>query len=233
MMELQRTDLLDRALRDLSAEQRARVLDLVIRLDIDRDDPLWLIAIAIGQLQVLVQDAPEDWQTVFQEFGQELDAWTDTNLQALEAIAKQSASSESLAQTVNELTRLFSALARVLAEQAKHSSKSGGDWSRFENRLEDFKNILSLKIDNLSSLISHLVSDQRMLPKISAPKSLLILSLSVNGVLSLGMLLGFWGLWQGQEYQGERLQWLLQKATRQECITGIKSMNSQECQGTK
>ena len=49
------SDLLDRALRDLSAEQRARVLDLVIRLEIDRDDPLWLIAItlvAIASLSV-------------------------------------------------------------------------------------------------------------------------------------------------------------------------------------
>ena len=97
------SDLLDRALRDLSAEQRARVLDLVIRLEIDRDDPLWLIAIAIGQLQVLVTDAPEDWRETFVNFQSELITWTNTHLETLEAIAKQALVAKSLAKTSNEL----------------------------------------------------------------------------------------------------------------------------------
>ena len=70
------TDLLDRALRDLTAEQRARTLDLVLRLGIERDDPLFLITLAIGQLKVLVEDAPQEWNNTFHSFTSYLDAWT-------------------------------------------------------------------------------------------------------------------------------------------------------------
>ena len=64
--------LLDRVLQGLDASQRARVLDLVVRLGIEPDDPLFLISLATSQLQVLVEDAPKDWAELFGTFLTEL-----------------------------------------------------------------------------------------------------------------------------------------------------------------
>lgn len=233
MPNIQTTDLLDRALKDLSAEQRARVLDLVIRLDIDRDDPLWLIAIAIGQLQVLVQDAPEEWQDVFMSFREELQAWSETNLRALEAIARQAENGESLAKTVNELTNLFATLAKALIAQGDSSSKPGQQWSRLESRLEDWKNSLNVRIERFTAENSKILEFERSMKLTSKNTVSPILNLSVSVLLALGVGLGFWTLWQGQQQQSKRLEWLLQKATRQECISGIKDFSSRECQGVK
>jgi hypothetical protein len=112
MMEQQKppTDLLDRVLRDLNAEQRARVLELVVRLDLDKDDPLWLVAIAIGQLQVLVEDAPEDWQTLFHGFQGDLNTWTQTHLHTLEVVADKARVTASLSEYTQELGSILKTL---------------------------------------------------------------------------------------------------------------------------
>jgi uncharacterized protein YeaO (DUF488 family) len=235
MPDVQTTDLLDRVLRDLSPEQRARVLDLVVRLDLDKDDPLWLIAIAVGQLQVLVQDAPEEWQNVFESFRAELQAWTETNLQTLEAIAKQAESGEALSETVKELTSSFSALTKVLTAQIKQSTNPGQSWSRFERTLESWRSSLNSRLDSFITESSKiLLSVQNTNPtSMSRSGSSPIANLSINAILAISLGVGFWVLWQGQQQSNEKLQWLLQKMTRQECASGVKTPDSVECRQFK
>lgn len=97
------SELLDTVLRDLTPDQRARVLELVVRLDLDQDDPLWLVAIAIGQLQVLVEDAPNDWQGLFSAFQGDLNIWTQTHLQTLEMLANRADKTADLAEYTQQL----------------------------------------------------------------------------------------------------------------------------------
>lgn len=143
------SDLLDRALRDLTAEQRARVLDLVTLLGIDRDDPLWLVCLAIGQLQVLVEDAPVEWKDLFIGFQEELTAWTDQNIRTLEAIAKQAETAEHLAASANALTQSLTALTRILNEQNSSSSPSHGQSGDLMLALTDLREGLSHRLDQI------------------------------------------------------------------------------------
>lgn len=65
-------DLLDRVLLGKPDETKAKVLELLLRLGISPEDELFLVMIALGQLQVLVEDTPNDWQALFVKFQEEL-----------------------------------------------------------------------------------------------------------------------------------------------------------------
>jgi hypothetical protein len=103
-------DLLDRVLAGRPDDVKARVLELVVRLGIDPRDELFLIMIALGQLQCLIEDSPNDWQALFHTFQEELIQWTDTHLETLETLARKAQTEEMLANTCTELV---SSLARL------------------------------------------------------------------------------------------------------------------------
>ncbi|NEP18950.1 MAG: hypothetical protein F6J97_18960 [Leptolyngbya sp. SIO4C1] len=94
---------LDRVLIHLDDAQKSRVLQLVVRLGIDQDDPLWLVSLALGQLTVIAEDAPAHWQDLFNDFHSELTAWTQTNLQTLELVAEKGETMQRLSQTSTQL----------------------------------------------------------------------------------------------------------------------------------
>lgn len=223
-------DLLDRALRDLSPEQRARVLDLTLRLDIDRDDPLWLICLAIGQLQVLVEDAPRDWRETFAAFSTELEAWTDSNLKMLEAIARQAEAGEGIAQVSKELVTSLTALTRLLSEQSQTPQKFGQELDSLKNRFEDLRNALDYRLTSLmesletrksGASMSNTLRPQNGIGRWSANPLLLVFLVVVGG--------GFFMLWQGQQQNAKTLQWLLYKANRMECQQSIVEKSDPQC----
>jgi hypothetical protein len=96
-------DLLDRVLVGRDDTTKARVLDLVLRLGISPQDELFIIMIALNHLQLLIEDAPKDWQTLFVDFQQELDEWSQINLDTLDAIIRKSEQEMLLAQTSQQL----------------------------------------------------------------------------------------------------------------------------------
>ena len=103
-------DLLDRVLQGKSDETKARVLELVLRLRIDPQDELFLVMIALNHLQLLVEDAPNEWQELFFDFKGELDQWSETNLQVLDSLIAKAQNEETLAQSC---TQLISALGNL------------------------------------------------------------------------------------------------------------------------
>jgi hypothetical protein len=224
------SDLLDRALRDLTAEQRARTLDLVLRLGIDRDDPLFLVTLAIGQLQTLVQDAPEDWRKSFESFSQYLESWTATNLQMFEAAERQADATQTVSQVSKELVTSLTALTRILTEQARTPPTSGPDWQNLSRKLDDWQNGIHYRLTSIEESLKNPKS-ARSMSNISTDWNG-IGRLSVN-LLLLGLLVvsgGGWViLWQGQQQNAERLQWLLKKATRQECLSKIVPKTAPQC----
>lgn len=200
------------------------MLDLVLLLQIDRDDPLWLICLAIGQLQVLVQDAPLEWQNLFEAFQEELTAWTNTHLNTLEAIARQAATAERLATSANELTTSLTALTRILSEQTASSMTSTQNYESLRGALTDLREAMSHRLDKIE-----LSSQNRQTPTLNPV-------ISTNGTFKLSLLIvfgavafGMYTLWQGQQANAQRLEWVLIKLTRQECLVRIKPANSPEC----
>lgn len=95
--------LLDDVLKDRPAEYRARVLELVVRYGWDVDDPNFLILIATGQMEVLLDQFPEQFEELFvmmlgrfQAQGNEFKVWLKTerkgfneSIQALEMVQAQ------------------------------------------------------------------------------------------------------------------------------------------------
>jgi hypothetical protein len=97
------SDLLDRVLLGKPDETKARVLELVLRLGISPEDELFLVMIALGQLQVLVEEAPRDWQTLFVEFQEELAQWSDINLETLNSLIRKAEHEQTLAEASSRL----------------------------------------------------------------------------------------------------------------------------------
>ena len=64
----ERGRLLDLALEGKSEEFKARVLEIVYRSRVEIDDPLFLVLVATGRLEVLLEDAPQDWESRFQRW---------------------------------------------------------------------------------------------------------------------------------------------------------------------
>lgn len=228
------SDLLDRALRDLSAEQRARVLDLVIRLEIDRDDPLWLIAIAIGQLQVLVTDAPEDWRETFVNFQSELITWTNTHLETLEAIAKQALVAKSLAKTSNELNNSTEKLLILLNEHSKNSNNSDRELRYLKNSLTNLQKNMESRFQtvergtdqNLARIEAKISSNGNMMKSLGIWAVCNIILVGVSSLFLMGWLIQL-SVWESNN--AEKIEWLLIKANRNDCLRGIKPKNSPEC----
>lgn len=116
------TKLLDRILADEPPETKARVLDLVVKLGIDPQDELFLFCIALGHLHVIVEDSPMLWRSVFTDFHNDLDLWTDTTLESLELSRQEAQSLSALATNFNLLAQAFKTFVQSCKKSTAHSS---------------------------------------------------------------------------------------------------------------
>jgi hypothetical protein len=76
-------DLLAEALKGKSDHFKRRVLDFASRSGLSHDDPLFLVLVATGQLEVMLQDAPHTLQLLFHTWNKEL----ANNLEQVEQVA--------------------------------------------------------------------------------------------------------------------------------------------------
>ncbi|MBV6625130.1 MAG: hypothetical protein KI793_19755 [Rivularia sp. (in: Bacteria)] len=78
-------ELLAEALKGKSEEFKQRVVDFAFRSGLSKDDPLFLIMVATGQLEVMLEDAPKTLQVLFKTWNQDL----AKNLEIVEQVAVQ------------------------------------------------------------------------------------------------------------------------------------------------
>lgn len=116
-------DLLDRVLQGKPDDTKARVYELVLRLGINPDDELFLVMLALGQLQVLVEDAPTDWQILFTDFQGELAEWSEINLETLNSLIRKAEHEETLALTSQRLVNSLIDLTAFSTELMKRLDK--------------------------------------------------------------------------------------------------------------
>lgn len=223
--------LLDRVLHNLSPEQRERVRDLVITLELDQEDPFWLIVIAIGQLQVLVTDAPEEWQELFINFQAELRTWTETHLETLETIAKQALVARSLGETSNNLNTSTEKLLFLLNKHSKESTSSERELKILNQTLDKLrKDIDSRSEKSAIDLGRELFRIQENISVEIKNLRLLVVCGSVMFALLSFLFLGFFiRLSALQGVNAEKIEWLLKKGNRNDCLQGIKRKDSLEC----
>ncbi|BAY86043.1 hypothetical protein NIES267_55490 [Calothrix parasitica NIES-267] len=78
-------ELLAEALKGKSEDFKQRVVDFAFRSGLSKDDPLFLIMVATGQLEVMLEDAPQTLQLLFETWNQDL----AKNLETVEQVAVQ------------------------------------------------------------------------------------------------------------------------------------------------
>lgn len=217
----------DEVYRDVMAsfdvETRARVQGFIISLGLDTHDPLFLFALASGYLVALVEQAPENWRALFDDFKQELGEWTTQNLRTLEAINQQSQSVDHLTISFQELSNLTissnagtqelrTALNQLIAVLKRHN----GELGQIRSQTESSNQTLATRFSKTEKVVSGLESQRTWIWVISG---------GLVWILCAGALLGY----RQMAIQNERIGWLLEKANRQECLTGVKPADDPQC----
>ena len=138
---------LDKALDGQTASIKARVLDIILKFGIDPENEFFIIFVALGQLQVLLENSPNELEGVFQSFQSELDQWTDANLKILEALVSKAEATDLLAQSLKELMSLLSNLTTTcttLLQRSQTSDQTSPDWTaKLERLIKDLDSSLS------------------------------------------------------------------------------------------
>ena len=211
--------LLDRALEGATDQQKSRVRNVLSRLEIEEDDEFYIIVTAIGYLMVLVEDAPNNWRKLFDEFERKLDAWSQENVRTLKAINQQAGSTERMSRCFHKLADSTTAL----REETRASLR----------RLTG----LNSSLERLTEQLSRSESQSRELTQCfqQNEKEIALLRRRVvwTSSFSLAALLvllvgGGLAYWQGARTLA-RAQWLLEKANKAECLNAIKPADDEQC----
>ena len=230
----QRMELIDQALEGQSAEVKARVLAIIIRYNIDVRNEFFLIFVAIGHLLAIVEESPENWRRLFDDFKGELDEWTNANLRTLEAIHQQGAAQERMSQSFLKLTdSILNSNGRTEALQndlIKLSKTLNGLTSSLGQITQDSRqnrDAISSVNRDLAKLLKGLVNVKKSAEEASSTSFCWSI---VSGVLTVVLCVGFWNQQRVLADHSKRLQWIQKKAEREECINGIVSPDEGYCQ---
>ncbi len=219
---------LEQALKGQSSEVILRVRAYARAFDLDDNDELYAFAAALGLLTVLVEDAPEQWRALFDEFIDELNQWAQQNRLAFDQL-------QSHARTVRQLSELL--------QQALQTFRTSG--SRQQSLQESVLSTLSAntyRIKNLDSAVGERLNQaDRQLAQMQKQNRVTTILAGVGvGVSCLVLLLG--GLSSRQlaqqnrelrqvlAWQQEKVGWVLEKANREECLNGVKPQSDPQCQ---
>ena len=204
-----RTQWLDKALEGKSPEIKARVLEIILKMGIDPENEFFVIFVALGQLQVLIEDSPSEWKHLFEGFQEELGEWATTNVETLSYLTHKTLTMERLAQSSERLGDTLTGLAGVckgLIEQLQASnllltksigqlSDSNGDLKNLVTQLlleqkRQREQLLALATSVeathrlVSSLPACLSQNNRLVSRASRPRTLTEWLEKIKSVLS-------------------------------------------------
>ena len=232
-----RVSMLDRALEGATAEAKARVRGVLLRYGIDEDNEFFMIFVAIGHLLVLVEEAPENWQSFFDDIYGELNQWSSQNRKSLESLKLHT-------QTSAQLIQSLRLLITSLTASDEKSNRMLMTLNSFESRLSSIDKHSVSASENSKQVGNRLDNTNRHLSDLSYLTNQQTWISSVNTVFSILLTLGWlFALWQlttqiqviqqlkaQQQDQAEKMEWLLEKANRAECHQGIKPADDPQCQ---
>ncbi len=140
-------DIIDRVLEGKDSDTKARVLEFVYRLNIDPTDELFLFCIAIGYLETIVLEAPEQWETLFANFRSNLEQWKDNHLKTLETSAIFVEQLTTMTHSLTEQTRYTDDIAKGLMRIGKQLESTGKPSATLAGAIRS----LNSKLDKTSS----------------------------------------------------------------------------------
>jgi len=239
-----RTEAIDQLLSGRSSETRASVLEYMMKYGIDPENEFFIIFVALGELETLIEDSPQQWQDLFKQFQEVLVQWADTNIETLKQLAHKASVTELLAANSEKLSNSLVKLLEVCEGLMNQLQKANGlqlnSLSQLQTSETELKNLVEQTRNDLLKLHSQIetLNSSLALQNNNQPsrnrlnwtwKDSILAGLVAIAVLTTAM--GAISQSRVSGEMGQKVQWLLQKANRQECRAGIKSTKSPECQG--
>lgn len=228
------TQLLDQALAGRSEQEKARVLALILKMGVSPEDEFWLIFIALGQVQILLEDIPPQLDT----FSDSLDQWTETNLKTLAALAGEAKQMTELVILLSELTTTFKALSNVWLKLTPDSLLSETTFSSSVNTLHLSNKVLTESLDlTRRTLTQQLTEISNSVPPVDSSPSgskgrawpvwVMVCMAAVIAISSYTSQLAT----QAQLRQAnQNIEWLIQKQHQWDCAAGYLSPDNKVCQ---
>ncbi|NJO93954.1 MAG: hypothetical protein HC820_05575 [Hydrococcus sp. RM1_1_31] len=239
-----RTEAIDQLLSGRSSETRASVLEYMMKYGIDPENEFFIIFVALGELETLIEDSPQQWQDLFKQFQEVLTQWGEHEYRDVKTLAHKASVTELLAANSEKLSNSLVKLLEVCEGLMNQLQKANGlqlnSLSQLQTSETELKNLVEQTRNDLSKLhnqIEALNSSLALQSNNPANQKQLAWTWKDSvlvGLVAIAILTTAMGSISQSRVSGEmgqKVQWLLQKANRQECRTGIKSIHSPECQG--
>ena len=155
MMDTPKMQWLDRALDGQPPETKAQVLDFCVRFGVDgKDDDFFILIAAVGYLNQIVQSAPNAWQATLDNFREDLNSWTTTNLETLKAMADQAESSAQQAELTKDLTTTLNAFTQQLNASKMPNNRDDSSLSNLSREFLNFREALNYQLNELKTSLN-------------------------------------------------------------------------------
>ena len=218
---------LDVALEGQPAEVVNRVRGYVRTFDIDEDDELFAFAASLGLVTVMMEDAPEQWRSLFDDVLTELEAWAQENRTAFSRLEGYAQSAQRLGALLEETisaTNYATDSRKALKREMLDGVGKNADLVR------QLAQELGVRLRETTAALNAVEEKGRRADLLSQMAVGLSAVLLVwGGAVSLRLVGQNRALQNQLEWQRERTQFLLEKANRAECFYGIKPADDPQC----
>ena len=142
---------LNTALDGQPASVKAHVLDFCIKFGVDgQDDDFWVLIAAIGFLHTIVATAPETWQTTLDNFSQQLELWSNSNLKTLSSLTNQAEANAQQAELLNDLITSLNALTQQLPAPGMLARQEDSGLMKLNSEFLNFREALNYRLNELN-----------------------------------------------------------------------------------
>ena len=236
-----RTEAIDNLLRDRDESVKAHVLEYIVKYDIDPENEFFIIFAALGTVEAFLKKSPQEMQDVFNGFNQEISQWSEANLETLNHLSQKARLTEKLARNSetlgNSLIEFLKVCERLIDQLRISNGLQTTSLSQLQNSEIELRGLMTQiekKIFQLNNSISQVNSDIenwknphfRQMKRWTWKDNILSSTLMLGIFLSISQYFNY----QNIRDTNQKVQWILEKANRQDCLSGIKNADSVECQ---
>ncbi|MEO0373015.1 MAG: DUF6753 family protein [Cyanobacteria bacterium P01_A01_bin.17] len=244
--------LLDKALDGQSQAVKARVLQMVLDLEISPDEEFFAICIALNHLQVLLVDAPQQLEAWAANLQQQLNNWTLSHMQTLHLIAQKAEATAALTDTASQLATMLTSHTQTCNALIRQLQVSHQTWGNSWEQQETVNDGISKTLAQISEQLNEQKKQLRVLSvEVQANKqSKLLASLGIRsggvwnqalvfisagaiviGSIALSALTFLYVQDRALIHRtAEKLEYLFQQQNQQDCLTGTARTDDFECQ---
>lgn len=238
-----RGEAIEQLLKGRSETIRGNVLNYMVKYNMNPDHEFFIIFVALGTLETLIETSPNEWQELFEGFQGELKEWSETNQGTLHLISEKASITERLASNSESLANTLTKFLEASAEQTSRLREVNSLLTSFQSQSQTSSTKLEESLDKNRNRFSQLESEVKKLKstienqKNSNPPNKKIGAWSDNILLSFLTIIllttASFGFNQHKVNQNtiQKMQWLIEKGNRMDCKMGIKNPSSPECKG--